>query len=51
MVGIVFGDGEKAADPSCMTFDEFILKNTKTLRRHTVAVCRMKLLRRVPSTS
>ena len=33
VVGIVFGDDEKAANPSCMTFDEFILKNTKTLRR------------------
>ena len=48
MVGIVFGDDEKAANPSCMTFDEFILKNTKILRRHTVAVCRMKPLRRFP---
>ena len=48
VVGIVFGDDEKAANPSCMTFDEFILKNTKTLRRHTVAVCRMKPLRRAP---
>ena len=48
VVGIVFGDDEKAANPSCMTFDEFILKNTKTLRRHTVAVCRMKTLRRAP---
>ena len=47
VVGIVFGDDEKAANPSCMTFDEFILKNTKTLRRHTVAVCRMKPLRRL----
>ena len=46
VVGIVFGDDEKAANPSCMTFDEFILKNTKSLRRHTVAVCRMKPLRR-----
>ena len=51
VVGIVRGDDEKAANPSCMTFDDFILKNTKTSRRHTVAVCRMKLLRRVPSTS
>ena len=33
VVGIVFGDDEKATNPSCMTFDEFILKNTKTLRR------------------
>ena len=33
VVGIVLGDDEKAATPSCMTFDEFILKNTKTLRR------------------
>ena len=48
VVGIVLGDDEKAANPSCMTFDEFILKNTKTLRRHTVAVCRMKPLRRFP---
>ena len=48
MVGIVFGDDEKAANPSCMTFDEFILKNTKTLSRHTVAVCRMKPWRRAP---
>ena len=44
VVGIVFGDDEKAANPSCMTFDEFILKNTKTLKRHTVVVCRMKPL-------
>ena len=51
VVGIVLGDDEKAANPSCMTFDEFILKNTKTLRRHTVAVCRMKLLTRALSTS
>ena len=29
MVGIVLGDDENAAHPSCMTFDEFILKNTK----------------------
>ena len=48
VVGIVLDDDEKAAKPSCMTFDEFILKNTKTLRRHTVAVCRMKPLRRFP---
>ena len=33
VVGIVLGDDEKAANPSCMTFDEFILKNTKALRR------------------
>ena len=44
VVGIVFGDDEKAANPSCMTFDEFILRHTKPLRRHTVAVCRMKTL-------
>ena len=47
VVGIVLDDDEKAAKPSCMTFDEFILKNTKILRRHTVAVCRMKPLRRL----
>ena len=46
VVGIVLGDDEKAAHPSCMTFDEFILKNTQILRRHTVAVCRMKPLTR-----
>ena len=33
VVGIVLGDDEKAATPSCMTFDEFILKITKILRR------------------
>ena len=48
VVGVVLGDDEKAANPSCMTFDEFILKNTKILRRHTVAVCRMKPLGRFP---
>ena len=33
VVGIVLDDDEKAAKPSCMTFDEFILKTTKILRR------------------
>ena len=33
VVGIVLDDDEKAAKPSCMTFDEFILKITKILRR------------------
>ena len=51
VVGIVLGDDEKAANPSRMAFDDFIVKNTTILWRHTVAVCRMKLLRRVPSTS
>ena len=33
VVGIVLDDDEKAAKPSCMSFDEFILKITKILRR------------------